>query len=343
MARAAFVRRGFLLLGILAAGAVIAPAAPPTVLTLALDGPVSAACVPYLNAAASGAFAAAGLEVSISYPEGEGAAIAALTAGRVDACVADAVAVLAARAGGANVTIVASIGDLHPACVVSRPEAAISAPASLAGKRLAADPLDGDWLLFPLFLAGVGLRAEDVTVVLFDRSGVRAALAAGSVDGVLDRVDNAEPGFAVLPWAAHGFSRYGPCVAVRDDALRLRPSAVRSFLKVILRTWEACLQDPSAAARSAAASGRVRSDDAAAWLAAVRVRFDTDTYRKKGLGWIDRSRMTATLEAVRGVLGQPVNFPASEAFTTAYLPVPAVLRASAGAAGRAAEPAPLKR
>ncbi len=65
--------------------------------------------------------------------------------------------------------------------------------------------------------------------------------------------------------------------------------------------------------------------DVEEWLAAELWRFDTETYREKGLGWIDRARMASTLEAVRAMLGQPVSFAAAEAFTTAYLP-PAVLR-----------------
>jgi hypothetical protein len=115
------------------------------------------------------------------------------------------------------------------------------------------------------------------------------------------------------------------------------------LLKATLRAWEACLQDPAAAARSAAASGLVAREAAEAWLAAARYRFDTDTYRKKGLGWIEGSRMAATLEAVRGMLGQPVDFKATDAFSAAFLPVPPVLRKADAAAGSGADAAPLQR
>jgi len=121
---------------------------------------------------------------------------------------------------------------------------------------------------------------------------------------------------------------------VRDGVLRERPSAVRAFLKATLQTWEACLREPAAAAQSAAASGLVAREAAEAWLESVRLLFDTETFRTKGLGWIDRSRMAATLEAVRGMVGQPVTFAAADAFSTALLPVPAVLRK----ADEAAEP-----
>ncbi len=331
------------LLALLAGAAVTAPAATPAAFTLALDGPVSAAHAPYLHAAASGALASAGLSVSIRYPEGRGAALGMLVSGVADACVADAVAILAARSSGAKITIVASIGDLHPACVVSRPEAAITSPAGLAGRRVAIGPFDADRLLFPLFLAGAGMHADDLTAVPLDDAGREAALAAGTVDAVLDRVENGRPGMVILPWAANGFVLYGPCLAVRDETLRTRPVTVRAFLKQILSTWEACLQEPHAAAKSAAASGRVTPEDAEAWLAAARYRFDTETYRKKGLGWIDPSRMAATLEAVRGTLGQPVAFAAAAAFSTAYLPVPAILRKIDETAAPETEPSPLLR
>lgn len=337
------LRRAIALLAFLAGSTAIASAANPAAFTLALDGPVAAAHAPYLHAIASGAFASAGLAVSIRYPEGRGAALGILISGGADACVADAAAIIAARASGTKITIVASIGDLHPACVVSRAEAAITTPASLAGRRVAVGLLDADRLLFPLFLAGAGLHAEDVTPVPLDEAGREAALAAGTVDAALDRVENDRPGIVILPWAEHGFTLYGPCLAVRDEMLRARPSAVRAFLKATLTTWEACLRDPTAAAQSTAASGLVTREAAEAWLEAARYRFDTETYRKKGLGWIDRVRMTATLEAVRGTLGQPVTFSAADTFSTAYLPVPAILRKVDEAAAPATGTTPLQR
>ena len=194
MRHAAGPARTVVLLALLALSSAIALAAAPAAFVLALDGPVTASHVPYLHADASGAFAAAGLSVSIRYPEGRGAALAMLSTGTADACVADAVVILAARASGADITIVASIGDLHPACVVSREGAAIRTPASLAGKRVAVDPLGADRLLFALYLAGAGLRTEDVMLVPLDDAGRQAALAAGTVDAVLDRVGNAERG-----------------------------------------------------------------------------------------------------------------------------------------------------
>jgi ABC-type nitrate/sulfonate/bicarbonate transport system substrate-binding protein len=118
---------------------------------------------------------------------------------------------------------------------------------------------------------------------------------------------------------------------------------VRAFLKATLKTWEACLQKPAAAAESAASSGLVTREAVGAWLEAARYRFDTETYRKKGLGWIDGSRMAATLEAVRGMIGQPVTFAAADAFSTAYLPVPAILRKVDETAAPASETTPLKR
>lgn len=344
MRRADAVRRAFALLAIIAGSVAPAAAAGPATFTFALDGPTAAEHSPYLVASASKAFAPMGLDVAIQYPEGSGAALDALISGNADACVADALAVLAARAGGAKVTIVASIGDLHPGCVASREESAVTSPGSLAGKRIALGPLDADRLLLPLFLAGAGLRSEDVTVVPLDDAGRAAALAAGTVDAVLDRVESARAGIAILPWAAHGFALYGPCLAVRDEMLRTRPAIVKGFLKAILMAWEACLKEPATAAQSAAASGLMTRDAAEAWLKAASYRFDTETYRKKGLGWIDGSRMAATLDALKGMLGRPVTFASADAFSNAFLPVPAVLRKSEDPTiGSSTDTTPLQR
>jgi ABC-type nitrate/sulfonate/bicarbonate transport system substrate-binding protein len=333
------------LIVLFAGSATPAPAAAPAAFTLALDGPVAPSHAPWLDAAAAGRFAAAGLAVSIRYPAGRGAALAALAAGTVDACISEASAVLAARAGGTKLTIVASIGDLHPAAVLSRAASPIASPAGLVGKRVAVDPLDPDRLLFPLWLAAAGLRPEDVVVTPLDATGRDAALAAGTVDAALGRLPVDRPGLAALPLADHGFTLYGPCIAVREETLRSRGPVVRAFLKAALKAWEACLEDPAAEAAVAASTGLVAAADAEAWLSAEIYRFDTETYRKKGLGWIDKARMAATLEAVRGMLGQPVSFAAADAFSTAYLPVPAVLRKAVASAATAVTPTPqpLKR
>ena len=335
--------RTLALLVLLAGSTAIAGAAAPAAFSLALDGPVGGSHAAFLRAIASGAFTSVGLAVSIRYPEGSGAALEALLAKAVDACVADAAAIIAARAGGVKLTIVASVGDLHPAAIVSPAGSAIKSPDGLVGKRVAVDPLGPERLLFPSYLAGAGLRLEDVVLVPLDRPGRDAALAAGTVDAALGRIDGGRPGYATLPWADHGFTLYGPCLAVRDETLRAKGAAVRSFLKAILKSWEACLEDPAASAVRAASTGLVTAAAVEEWLAADRYRFDTETYRKKGLGWIDKARMSATLEAVRAMLGQPVSFGSADAFTTAYLPVPAILRKTEGApTGQPATPS-LKR
>jgi NitT/TauT family transport system substrate-binding protein len=331
------------ILVLLAATATPAFPAAPAAFTLALDGPLAAPHAAYLHAVASGAFSAAGLAVVLRSPAGRGAALEALLAGAADACVADAVAVIAARSGGSGVTIAATVGDLHPAVVVSREAAPIGTPAGLAGRRIAVEALDPDRLLLPVYLAGAGLRLEDVTVVPLDAPARDAALAAGTVDAAIARGGDALPGARTLPWADHGFSLYGPCIAVRDETLRTRPAVVRSFLAAVLKSWEACLEDPASAAVVAASSGLVAAADVEMWLQAETWRFDTDAYREKGLGWIDRARMVATVEAVGAVLGAPAVPAADGVFAAAYLPSPPVLRKAAGEGTAAPATPPLKR
>jgi hypothetical protein len=53
--------------------------------------------------------------------------------------------------------------------------------------------------------------------------------------------------------------------------------------------------------------------------------------------------MSATLEAVRGTLGQPVTFAAADAYSTAYLPAPAVRRKIDETAAPATDTPPLLR
>ena len=335
--------RGFLLAVTLWMSIVPTWAAPPTPLTLAIDGPRSSAWTPFLYAVERGLFRSAGIDLTISPPDGPGSALASLAAGSADVCVADAAAAFAERAAGARVTVIASLGDRHPACIYVPapvepapaggplpPEPAdgqIKGPKDLVGKRVAVDPLSADFPGLPLFLEPAGVRIGDLKLVLLDRTARAAAVVGGSVDAAVGRTDE-EPlpaGLAALPWADSGFTAYGPCIVARDEAVRSKAPALRAFLWAALAAWETCLRQPDAAASVVAASTDLPAARVVAWLGAERAIFDTEAYRTKGIGLLDRSRVQATRELVTRGFQLPLPYPAGEGWTAALLPAPPVL------------------
>ncbi len=307
----------------------------PTPVALALDGPRSSAWAPFLYAADQGTYRAAGLAVTVIAPGGGGSALASLAAGTADVAVADAAALLARRAGGARVTIIASLPDRHPACIYTTGGSTIKAPRDLAGKTVAVDPLGIDSLAFPMYLQAAGMRAVDLSLVPLDAAGRIAAVVTGSAQGAVGRVDE-EPlpaGLEALPWADAGFAAYGPCIAARDDVVRTRPAVLRAFVTATLQAWEACLREPERAAAAVAAASGLPPERTAAWLAAERTLFDTETARTRGMGLLEQARIDATRELVERWLDVPIPYPPAEGWTAAFAPKPPVLLAPLPPAG----------
>jgi NitT/TauT family transport system substrate-binding protein len=318
--------RGFLLAAAMTMS-IAGSWAAPAPLALALDGPRSSAWAPFLYAVDRGLFRSAGLDLAISSPGGPGSALASLAGGTADVCVADAAAAFAARAAGARVTVIASLGDRHPACIYATPDRRITGPKELTGKRLAVDPLSADRPALPLLLTTAGVQLGDLTLVSLDRAGRIAAVLDGSADAAVGRIDE-EPlpvGLAAYPWADAGFAAYGRCLVATDDAVRSKAPALRAFLRTALAAWDVCLRQPDAAAAVVASTTDLAAATAAAWLRTERALFDTETYRKKGIGLLDRTRIQLTRDLVTTGLGLPLPYPAGEGWTAALLPAPPVL------------------
>ncbi len=347
-----------LFVAILGCRAWAAPAR--TRVTLCFDSPLGPSQAPYYLALEKGWYASAGLDVKL-LPGGDGAdAVRAVEAGNADIGAADASVVLAYRAGGTPVRIIASVGDKNPSCAFFISGSGIEKPLDLEKKKIAVDPFDEQRLLFPLFARENGIHPQDVAFQSMESSQRIVALASGSVDATFGTLDHAQAlGAALGPqrlgrllWADFGFDLYGTCLFVRESSLKKIPSALRSFLSASFKAWEYAIRHPDQAV-SAVAKHRIvdprdmkRLEDG---LADVKALFDTPVYRTKGIGCLDAGRMEKTMRALVEFRGVPVRFAVTDAMTIAFLPIPPVkmpkpkpapAQKGAAAAPEAASPAP---
>ncbi len=306
-----------------------------TRVTLCFDSPLGASQAPYYLALEKGWYASAGLDVILS-PGGDGAdAVRAVEAEDADVGAADASVVLAFRARGTPVKIIASVGDKNPGCVFFISGSSIEKPRDLEGKKIAVDPFDEQRLLFPLFARENGIHPQDVAFQSMESSQRIVALASGSVDATFGTLDHAQAfGAALGPqrpgrllWADFGFDLYGTCLFVRESSLKKIPSALHAFLSASFKAWEYALRHPDQAVSAVAKHRTVgprdmkRLEDG---LADVKTLFDTSAYRTKGIGYLDAGRMEKTMRALTEFRGVPVRFAVADAMTTALLPVPPV-------------------
>lgn len=304
---------------------------------LALEGGTGSLQAAYYAALDLGLYREAGLEVRIVERNGTAAAVRAVEEAEADIGTADASAVLALRARGAGVCIVAAVMDKSPLCVYSLPGAGIAAPRDLAGKRVAYDGFGDPAPVFPRFLHTVGLYPEDVTLVPMERGRRLPSAVLGKVDAFLGTLlekpamESSLPagGLAALLWADHGFDLCSACLYGREDWVSEHPALVTAFLQASFQGWAWTLDHPDEAARTLSLSRIVDVKAVSAEIAAMKPLFFTEAARTEGMGAIPPARAAATMESMEKDRGVRLGGAAAGAFPSGLLPNPPVLLGAA--------------
>jgi putative hydroxymethylpyrimidine transport system substrate-binding protein len=239
-------RAGALLAALLAAfavagcgerGEVVQPG-DPAEFELMLDFFPNADHAPIYAAQANGRFADVGLDLQVRQPADPSAPIEEVAAGRVDLAISYEPEVIRARAEGLPVVSVGALVQEPLTSIISLPEARITEPADLRGKRVGTAGIDyqAAYLDTVLERAGVEPSAVDQRDVGFNLS---AALLTGQVDAVLGafwnyegtqlRLRGRQPDVIRIEQA--GIPRYDELVLVaNEDALAEDPGLVGSFI-----------------------------------------------------------------------------------------------------------------
>ena len=148
---------------------------------------VSGGVLPLYTTIEAGIFKQNGLDVeSNSLTTSSAATVAALVSGQLQVAWTDGTSAVNAKAGGADLTVIATIHPAYSYLLETTP--AIKTGADLKGKKLAVSSLTGtDAVATKLALAKLGIDwQKDVTLVATgDNASRTAALIGGSVDGTL--------------------------------------------------------------------------------------------------------------------------------------------------------------
>jgi NitT/TauT family transport system substrate-binding protein len=302
-------------------------------IVLALEGGTDGMKAAYYAAIELGLYREAGLDVRILEKNGTAEAVHEVEEAGADMGTADASAVLALRARGAKVCIVAAVTDKSPLCVYSLQGAKIGGPKDLAGKKVAYDRFADSGLLFPLFMRTVGLYPEDVTLVPMDRGQRLPSAVLGKVDAFLGTVQESTALNAVLPagglstllWADHGFDLCSACLYGREAWALEHPALVAVFLQASFRGWAWSLDHPEEAATMLALHRLVDGKAVSTEITALKPLFFTEAAKTEGMGVIPSARAAATLSSMETERGVHLGAEAAGAFPSGFLPDPPVL------------------
>ncbi len=219
-------------------------------LTVGLGYIPSVQFAPFYLAQTSGAYEAAGLDVTLLNqidPE----LITLIGQGAVDIGLGDGTSVITARSQGIPITAVASIYARFPSVVVARADSGITTPADLAGTSLGTPGRYGSgWIMLQALLSSAQLTPEDLSITLYPDFGQATALAAGQVRAATGFLNNepialARQGIEVNILTVDDIVPLpGPGLVTGESTLAERPDDLAAFVAVTLDAMERIAADP---------------------------------------------------------------------------------------------------
>jgi NitT/TauT family transport system substrate-binding protein len=275
-----------------------------------------------------GYYRARGLEVELQNSKGSGDSIGKVDTGRADVGLADSAVVIAAVGRGAKVKVVGMVFDKTPMNVWSRKDAPITAPKDMEGKTVGAPPGDGQRQVFPAFAKLNGIDASKVTWVNVEPAAKVPALAEKRVDAVADYTTGlpfyekamGKGNAVMMPWASFGFDMYSMSIIASDKTMKERPKVLRDFLAASYQGWRDVMDNPTAALEIF--KKRVPEIDRSIIDPNLMMGLElmkTDRYANHGIGWIDQTKMCASVDLVNTYMGVPAKVDCKAVFTNEFL------------------------
>jgi NitT/TauT family transport system substrate-binding protein len=274
---------------------------------------------PFYLADQAGYYRDAGLEVT--FENGNDADIIRLVgSGEYDVGIADGTSLIPAVSQDIPVRYLATIYADFPSVVFATPDAGISGPADLVGKKVGIPVKAGSsWVMLQALLGSVGLTPADLQIVEFPDFGQRVAVQEGVVDAATGFVNN-EP----VQLARSGIT---PVVLTVDQVVPLpgpgliagqstidgpKREAIRAFVAATLRAMQEIGTDPMRGVEAAETAVPELASDRDGQLAVLEATVEAwqSAYTEaNGWGAIDPAAWTESIEFMSAMPDSPVAKP----------------------------------
>ncbi len=206
-----------------------------------------------------GYYSEEGIDLAINEGKGSGAAIQLVANGEDTFGLADAGAVIAARAKGAPVSVIMSLFRTSNLGVTCRDDANVNSMTDLYGKKVAVTAGDAPHQMWPGLIAANQLDADQISLVFMDAAAKPIAVLENKTECLIGGID--DQGVTVesqgtkvknLRFADNGFNTLTVSAFTSQKVIDENPDLVRRFVKATTRAWEAAIADPAAAIAAAA-------------------------------------------------------------------------------------------
>jgi NitT/TauT family transport system substrate-binding protein len=292
--------------------------AAPVKLTVGLGYIPGVQFAPFYLAEQSGAYAAAGLDVTIQN-QIDPDLISLVGSGALDLALADGTSMIPAVSQGIPVRYITTIYGVLPNVVIARTDAGIMSPADLKGKRVGTPGQYGSGYLTLLGILGeASLAIGDVSLDLYPDYGQTQALITGAADATTgyannDLVQAKAAGIDVEVFYASAAAPFaGPGLISSPDTIASKRDAIRAFIAATLEAMRQISANPDlgvdAAAKvvpEVAATAAARVNSLAVMKATVEV-WAGPLQQSAGYGAISVEGWETSISFMRSVPGQQV-------------------------------------
>ena len=286
----------------------------------------------YYGAWVKGIWAQEGMDITITRGYGAGDTATKVGAGAADFGVADAGAVLTARARtNLPVKVVSVLYSHSPHALFVLKSSGITNFKGLEGKKIGITPGNAHRVYFPKIAERSGTDPSKIIWVNMDGAAMAAQLIAKNID--------AAPFFAIhhyyqnkaakkageeivaLPFVQVGFAIYSAALIASDKTIAEKPELVRKFLRGARKSFEWARDNPQEACKLHVQKvPEVELDDCLGSLKAALTYVFNDHQQKYGFGSTSPERLAATWSAVADAQELDRKWDPKQAFDTRFLP-----------------------
>jgi len=303
-------------------------------LKFSLAAPFDGSNAAFFLGQSKGWFAEAGLNCQFDASGGSGEAVSRVGSGVYDLGIADinAMTEFNVKNPGQSIRNVYMVYFRSPLSVATLAKSGVVKPSDLAGKMIGAAATDGAYRLFPTFCKASGLDPASVKWNMVGLQLREAVLARGDVEAILGFDSTMYFGLTkagikpedikFLYYGQTGLDLYGNGIIASQKLRSEKPDALRKFVEVTARSWQAAAADPKAAIAALKAHAPLINseleEEKLRWL--IKNQLTTEETLADGLGGVREARLAKSLASVAEGYGLSTTPKPADVFDPAFLP-----------------------
>lgn len=305
-----------------------------TDLKFSLAAPFDGSNAAFFLGDSQGWYRDAGLNVQFDSSGGSGEAVSRVGSGVYDLGIADinVMTEFNVKNPASAIRDVYMLYYRSPLCVCTLAKSGIAKPADLAKRKIGAAATDGAYRLFPAYAKAAGL---DPASVGWDMIGLQlreAVLARGDVEAILgfdstmyfglQKAGIKADDIRFLYYSDAGLDLYGNGIIASHKLRTSNPDAVKKFVAVTARAWQAAIAKPedaiAALSKHAPLVNASLELEKLKWL--IKNQLVTAESKADGLGGVRTDRLGKAVTIVAAAFGLPAAPTLEQVFDPSFLP-----------------------